>query len=101
MEQTPNADVIIFKRFDQVRLRTTKNVSYLSSTEKVTPEGVWQVAAAIGTELLLVRNTTVLKIPATDVLKVVEYDISQIIQHFGRLSSYGKDRKEDSNTKKS
>lgn len=75
-------------RFDQVRLLSTKNVNYLSAPpdEQVSPDGLWSVCAAVGDELLLVKNSAVIKAPLTNVLKVVDYDITRLTQTLGRLS---------------
>lgn len=80
-------------RFDQVRILTSLNVSYLSAPAGVTPspKGIWSVAAVLnGSELLCVRNSIIIRIPATDVLKVADFNIGSITQDFGRLS-HGKE----------
>ena len=91
-----------FSRFDQVQIVTTKNVSYLSAPpgSVVSPKGVWQVSAAIGNDLLLIKGNAIVKIPASDVLKVVDYNINAITRQFGRLREYGEGqgRKEDATT---
>ena len=90
---------INYNRFDQVKIITTRNVAYLHAPpgEEVSPDGLWQVSAAINNDLLLVKNNITIRIPATDVLKVFDYDINTITAHFGRLSEYGQEiRKEDS-----
>lgn len=84
-------------RFDQVRLVTTKNVSYLSSPPGTTvdPHGIWSVTGIVGeSELLLAKESTLIKIPAADVLKVMDYDINKITQELGNLSN-GQERKRE------
>ncbi len=63
-------------RFDLVMLRTTKNVNYLSAPPgtKATPNGVWSVAAIIQQDLMVVKDQTIIRIPATDVIKVQDYE---------------------------
>lgn len=76
-------------RFDQVRLLTTRNISYLSAPPgtEISPKGLWSVAAIIdGSRLLCVHNNTTILVPATDVLKVSDYDLDNITKNFGRLS---------------
>jgi len=88
--------------FDQVRLVTTRRVSYLSAppsgenASNPTPSGIWSVTAAIGNdELLVVQNNVVIKIPAADVLKIADYSIEKIIKNLGNLSN-GKSTKKES-----
>lgn len=85
---------IKFQRFDQVRLRTTVNVKYMSAPPDtvVSPMGMWSVAAIIpigggdeGHDLLLVKHNVTIRIPSKDVLKVSEYDVKAITAPLGRL----------------
>jgi hypothetical protein len=92
-----------FQQFDQVRLRTTKNVKYLSAPPDtvVSPKGIWSVAAVVKVEdaydLLLVKNSVTIRIPAVDVLKTVAYDIAEITHQLGRFTDgKGKGRKTSS-----
>lgn len=86
-----------FSRFDQVKIVTVRNVHYLSAPpgSTVSPKGIWQVAAAIGDELLLVKGNATIKIPVTDVLKVVDYNVNAVTAKFGRLSEYGQEPRKD------
>ena len=88
-------------RFDQVSLITTKNVSYISteSIEPPTPDGAWTVVALIGTDLVVQKDLTVIRLPSKDVLKIMDYNkaMKQVFSFLGDLLSHGK-RKEDSNT---
>ena len=92
-----NNQNIRFNVFDQVQIITTKNVRYLSAPPGsiISPKGIWQVSAAVGGELLLVKGNVIIKIPTSDVLKIVDYDVNAIVKEFGSLSDYGKTRKED------
>jgi hypothetical protein len=76
------------KRFDQVKILTTKNVKYLSAPPgtKTTPLGMWSVVAAVGQDVLLAQKSTIILIPATDVLKVLSYGLESVIKNLGRLS---------------
>lgn len=87
-----------YSQFDLVRLLTTKNVKYLSAPSgcNVSPKGVWQVSAAIGTDLLLVKDNAIIRIPVGDVLKVCNYDLGKITANLGRLSEHvERERKEN------
>jgi hypothetical protein len=75
-------------RFDQVKILTTKNVSYLSAppNTKVSPKGMWSVSSVVDGDLLLVKQSTLIRIPASDVLLVIGYDIQKITKNLGKLS---------------
>ena len=76
-------------RFDQVKLLTTRNVSYLSAPPitEVKPGGIWSVAAVVDVDkLLLVKNNVTIRIPAADVLKIADYSLEKITKRLGRLS---------------
>jgi hypothetical protein len=77
-----------FDRFDQVRLRTTKNVKYLSAPPgtHASPQGLWSVAGVVAGELLLVKYNIIIRIPATDVLKIESYDVNDVTRLLGRLT---------------
>lgn len=83
---------IKFEQMDQVRLLTTRNVTYLSAPPgtKVSPHGIWQVVGAVNDELLLVKNETVIRIPTSDVLKEEESELKQLLNNLGRLVGDGK-----------
>ena len=91
---------IRYSRFDQVKIITTRNVKYLSSPpdQQVTPDGIWQVAAAVGNDLLLAKNSCIVRIPATDVLKIAEYDIQSLINKLGSISKYGEGKRQREET---
>lgn len=77
------------ERFDQVQILTVKNVFYLSAppNSKVTPNGVWSVAAIVNeNELMLAKENAIIRIPATDVLVVSDYDLDGLNNILGRLS---------------
>ena len=90
-------------RFDQVKILTTKNVTYLSAPpgSKVSPAGLWSVTAIIGeNELLLAKQSALIRIPATDVLITASYSVEKITKNFGRLSC-GESEKGKRNSKES
>ena len=79
----------IISRFDQVRLKSTVNVHYLSAPPgtKASPNGVWSVVAAVGEDLLVAQNNILIRIPVTDVLLVKSYNINEITKSLGSLTS--------------
>lgn len=85
-----------FKRFDQVRILTTKNVKYLSAPPgtPASPDGLWSVVCAVGdNDLLLVKNNVIVRIPIGDVLKVIAYDLDAMLSRLGRLSHHVEKRR--------
>jgi hypothetical protein len=90
-------------RFDQVRILTTRNVTYLSAPPKsvVSPKGLWSVTSIIGAnELLLAKQSALIRIPAADVLFVAGYDVNKITKNLGRLSR-GESEKEEGSSEDS
>lgn len=78
-------------RFDQVRIKTTKNVKYLSAPPgtKISPQGIWSVVAVVADdELLLAKSNAIVRIPINDVLKVADYSLKDVLAPLGRLSRY-------------
>lgn len=79
-------------RFDQVTINTTRRVSYLSAPEgqQLNPNGMWMVAAAIGNELLLTKESIVIRIPIDDVKKVLDYHrtFTNILDSLGKFNNY-------------
>lgn len=83
-------------RFDQIKILTTRNVSYISAPPgtEITPNGVWSVATVISQEeLLCVRKNITIRIPIKDVLKIADYNLSDIMKNLGKLS-HGKSKKD-------
>lgn len=86
------------ERFDQVKLITSKNVSYLSAPPQttITPQGIWSVVAVVvGDELILAKDNAIIRIPALDVLVVSDYNLQALNGILGRLSD---GKTEESNT---
>lgn len=90
-------------RFDQVRIITTKNVSYVSAPPgtNISPKGLWSVISIVAVnELLLAQKSVLIRVPATDVLLVAGYDVRKITQNLGKLS-HGESKKRHSNSENS
>lgn len=92
-----STEEVRFKQFDRVQLRTTRNITYLSSLPGTnpSPQGVWSVVGVVGTnELLLAKNTTIVRVPVTDVLKVADHNLNTLNTVLGRLTDGRGKRKE-------
>jgi len=93
----------MFAKFDVVMIKTTKNVKYISVDPKlVSPKGYWTVSNIVENDLMITKNSVVIRIPQEDVLKAVDINqsMSRIHGLLGRLSEYGQSR-EVGETKKS
>lgn len=67
----------MIKQFDIVKLKTTKNVRYISSPNNnpTKPTGNWSVIGFIGNEILLSKDLTIIKVLINDVIKVANYKL--------------------------
>jgi hypothetical protein len=96
----PDKEKIRIGQFDQVKLLTTKNVSYVSAPPgtKISPHGLWSVVSVVVDDLLLAKKNILIRIPVTDVLLVAGYNLDELTSNLGRLSR-GKIRKENSSSR--
>jgi len=66
-------------RFDLVKLRTAKHVSYLSGPagRPASPDGNWIVVARVADTNFLVccKEGTTIQVPGDDVVKVADYNL--------------------------
>lgn len=88
----------MFKQFDMIRIKTTKNVTWMSKPEgmgNVDPNGKWSVVGSLGIYLLVCRNSVLVKIPFDDVEKIANYDITKLFEENndgqGNQGSQGKE----------
>lgn len=84
-------------QFDKVRLRTIRNVKYISSPiDTPTTDGDWTVAGVIEDDVLASKGSVLIRIPIIDVLKIVDYEqtMEDIYSRLGSIADYG-EGKED------
>lgn len=64
-------------QMDLVKIKTTKNVKFLSSNpgHMPNPDGVWSVVGFIGSDALITKDTTVVRIPVSDLRLVGKYKL--------------------------
>jgi hypothetical protein len=87
-----------FNRFDQVQIRTSRNVKYLSALPgtNISPKGVWSVIGVVAdSELMITKDNVIVRIPCSDVLKVADYNLFDIESTLGRLLDHGQRRREE------
>lgn len=80
----------MIKRFDIIRLKTTKRVTWLSgpASRPASPQGNWSVVAGLEDDYIMIaKDETVAKIPVSDVFKVADYDIKHAIGAMRKISS--------------
>jgi hypothetical protein len=64
------------KQFDLVKLKTTKNVKFLTAPDdkEVSPHGAWSVIGVFDkTDALLCKEGATCRIPIEDIIKIAEY----------------------------
>lgn len=92
-----NIENIIYKRFDLVQIVCADNISYINSPiiGRTPANGIWQVSAVLGSNLLIIKDNITVRIPAHDVLKVYDYSIKNFTANFGRLVRHGEDERKE------
>lgn len=70
----------MYKQFDIVSLKTTKNIRFLSGPRNnpATPDGRWSVVGVVGQQLMLAKDHTIILVSPDDVVKVAVYNINAI-----------------------
>lgn len=58
------------RQFDRVKIRTTKNIKYLSSPPGTmpSPHGFWSVVGNCGRDLVISKNGAICKVPINDII---------------------------------
>ena len=77
-------------KFDMVKLKTVKNVKYLSgpANRPATPKGVWIVCHTFAdTTALLAKDETVIRIPIDDIVLLGKYNINTMLQKIKEVKS--------------
>lgn len=78
----------MFNQLDIVQILTTKRIRYLSGPEGhvTSPQGNWSIVGFVGSEAVLAKENTLIRIPLTDIQKIASYDTKGFID---QLSSAG------------
>lgn len=82
----------MYKQFDMVHILTTKGIRYLSGPQgaPANPNGNWSIIGFIENDVMLAKDSTIVRVPVSDVRKIGSYDLDKIINkvfHTGYLSS--------------
>ena len=73
------------RQFDNIKLRTTTNIKYVSAPPGTmpSPQGIWSVVGIIGKELLICKESALCKVPVSDVYvagrSMVDHYASELI----------------------
>lgn len=73
----------MIKRFDLVKIKTVKNVKWVSgpSGRSARPDGAWTVVGGgYNGQLTLAKGQTVIMIPEDDVVKIADYSIDNVFK---------------------
>lgn len=78
----------MFKQFDIVQIITTKGIKYLSGPpgHTATPHHNWSIVGFVGSEAVLARESTLVRVPLTDIRKIGDFSITNLLQ---KMSSAG------------
>lgn len=78
----------MFKQLDIVQILTTKRIRYLSGPEGHTtnPNGNWSIVGFVGSEAVLSKENTLVRVPLSDIQKVASYSVDRFVE---QLSSAG------------
>ena len=94
-----NLEEVQFKQLDRVQLRTTKNITYLSAPPGsiASPQGAWSVVCVVGaSELMLAKDTTMIRVPVADVLKIADHNLNDLNAVLGRLTDGRREKRKRS-----
>jgi hypothetical protein len=78
----------MFKQLDIVQIITTKQIKFLSGPEghAANPHGNWSIVGFVGSEAVLSKENTLVKIPLSDIRRVASYSVDKFME---QLSSTG------------
>ena len=70
----------MLKQFDIVTIVTTKSIKYLSGPEGHTtsPNGNWSIVGFVGSEAILAKENTLVRVPQSDLKRVANYDLESL-----------------------
>lgn len=78
----------MFKQLDIVSIVTTKGIKYLSGPEghATNPHGNWSIVGFVGSDAVLAKESTLIKVPLSDLKKVAAYNPEKFLK---QLSTAG------------
>ena len=72
----------IYRQFDVVRLLKTDSVTYLCgpSGRATAPKGEWTVVAFVEGDMILAKQSTIVRVSPSDVVKIADYDLGLFVE---------------------
>lgn len=76
----------MYKQFDIVTISTTKRIRFLSGppNSAANPQGQWSIIGFVGSEAVLAKESTIVRVPLTDIKPVARYNLDQFLQKLYR-----------------
>jgi hypothetical protein len=70
----------MLKQFDVIQILTTKRVRFVSGPpgHATNPHGSWSVVGFMGQDVLIAKDSTIVRVPVGDVRKIANYDMGGI-----------------------
>lgn len=86
----------MFKQFDIVQITTTKGIKYLSgpSGHSTNPHGNWSIVGFVGSDAILAKENTLVRVPLQDLRRVGQFDIKNL---FNKMLTAGYIKEESIN----
>ena len=78
----------MLKQLDIVQIITTKGIKYLSGPEghAANPHGNWSIVGFIGSDVVLSKENTLVRVPIPDIRRVASYNVEGLVK---QLSTTG------------
>ena len=76
----------MLKAMDVVQLKTTKRIRFMSGPpgQVTKPHGNWSIVGFIGSEAIIAKENTIVRVPVDDITKVLSMDVSELINVMAR-----------------
>ena len=80
----------MFKQLDQVVILKTSSIRWMSAPKgnATTPDGIWTVIGVVDTDLVISKDTTIIRIPYTDAKVVASYSLEIVKKKIGEMNGY-------------
>lgn len=71
----------MFKQLDIVQIVTTKGIKYLSGPagQATDPHGHWSIVGFVGTDAIISKESTLVRVPLSDIRKIAEYNVDGLL----------------------
>jgi hypothetical protein len=82
----------MLKQLDFVELINGRIVKYVSGPKgrAASPKGHWSVVGFIGTDVILAKDQTIIRVPFSNVRKIASYDVKKVLERVETAGQYFK-----------